>query len=265
MKKIKEKIIKLKVKEKALSEKYQKIAKDGNLNEIRGTIKTLDALLKHSELIEASKKEKIKATKATEQRLRSAENAKPVEIKKTRIPKYIKIGDNKIITPKEIVLFHSPLLVVNKDNKKGTEVNLVYGDKRCSKCNIPIRMKTLAYKEGQVIIVLRIPKRKTGNMFAFSQDLKTVMSYRKWRLANAHLLFAINQASNKKFQTVEQFIRSEAEFTPNLEIEALKAEFLALEDPKLIVKDIKRLIHLYYQDTINNENAVSNKHSKGTK
>lgn len=197
--------------------------------------------------------ERIKKVKKSIQ----SESPSEIELKKTRVPKYIHIGTNKILTPKEVVIMRQ---------ENGTcKPYVFYADKRCVKVKVSNEDLRAARRANVILIVLRTPKKKGINTFAFTQGLKTVMSYRKWRLANAMNLHMIGEATNQEHQTVEQFIRSEGLYMKGVEIEDLKERFLQDNDPALIVKDIKRMIHLYYQESLKNENSVPNKHSKKSK
>jgi len=161
--------------------------------------------------------------------------------------RFFKINDVKVFTPKDI-----------KNLDYGGY--LVFGDSDIKNCPISKDDLEMAKVNNLLIVLLKKTKSKNKpNVYAFSEKIEIVKSYRKNRLANAIHLQVIGEATNKPHQTKEEFIKSE--FNTELEGLELEAAYLLSENNGLIEKDIKRLITLMYQTNANSK-QVSREYKK---
>ena len=166
------------------------------------------------------------------------------KLKKHKTSRWMQIHGKKILTPHEIV----------KLNYEGYEV---YSDVRCKSVALPFDMLEAAKERNEVVILLRTTKTKDGDVWAFTQTIADLQKLRKWRIVNAKSLFEINKMMGHKTQTAVEFMESIIGAQLEASEEEIQERFLSSDLPDLIIADIKRMIHLFYEQ-YQNENGVSN-------
>lgn len=175
------------------------------------------------------------------------------QLKKIKKPRYIKIQGTKILTPKDIVGFDI-----------GTD-SYVFGDPRCAKHMMFKRevIDTL-YHEKKVLIVLRTTKKEKTKCFAFTANKEQIESCRKWRLANVLNLYKIALAQKSdEAQTPEAFMMQELGIEEEMDKDKLQEQFINSMKKELLIKDVVRIVQLYYQDKGNGKKRVQPKKSSG--
>lgn len=170
------------------------------------------------------------------------------KVKTVSKPKYLKIKDTKVLNPSDIKLL----------DFKGY---LVFGDPQVKNATLLAETLEQCKNNNEIIVLLKTTKQKNGStVYAFSEKVDIVRSYRKMRLANANHLQIIGEATNQPHQTAQEFIKSE--FESDLEGNELEAAYILSNNSDLIEKDIKRLIHLMHQQYVQDRTGVSRKDTK---
>lgn len=166
------------------------------------------------------------------------------EEKQIKIPKYFYHGKHKCMTPKEIIAF----------DLKGYS-SIVFGDKRLDgKIAYSKQMLEDARKRGYIILVIKKTKKKGGHI-AFPIPYTNVISSRKKRLAN---LKNIEKNKINEDETLEKgflvypTLCNELGIDRNTNNENIEDLFLTSANHSIIIQDIKRLIHLKFEQQWNN-------------
>lgn len=161
---------------------------------------------------------------------------------KIQIPKYFYHGNHKCVTPKEIIAFQL----------QGYS-SIVFGDKRLDgKIAYPKQMLEDARKRGYLILVLKKTKKRGGHI-SFPIPYINVISSRKKRLAN---IKNIEKNKINQDKTLEKgflvYPTLSNELGVSLEAENIEDLFLTSAKDSIIIQDIKRLIHLKFEEQWNN-------------
>ena len=165
--------------------------------------------------------------------------------KKIGRPSYININGHKIRTPRQIVKF-------NPSDKE----RHIYGDIRLQDTPINISKESIDKIPYTNILVVLKKQKSQGSYVAFPVVYSDIIDSRKQRLA--HLL---NEEKNALNSTDEDVILFDAHQVISDELcnkdkeltrKELFENFLTSSRPSIIAQDIKRIIHLKFEQSWNN-------------